>query len=49
VDIIASADATVDDDKYLTSKNPSTRLYYRLHIWNVGVSDVKKHRCQGLV
>jgi hypothetical protein len=49
VDIIASADATIDDDKYSTSKNPSTGLYYRLHILNVGVYDVKKYRCQGLV
>ena len=49
MDIIASADATIDDDKYSTSKNPSTGLYYRLHILNVGVSDVKTYRCQGLV
>ena len=49
MDIIASADVTIDDDKYSTSKNPSTGLYYRLHILNAGVSDVKKYRCQGLV
>ena len=49
MDIIASADVTIDDDKYSTSKNPSTGLYYRLHILNAGVSDVKKDRCQGLV
>ena len=49
VAIIANEDATINDDKYSTSKNPLTRLYYRLHILNVVVSDVKKHRCQGLV
>jgi hypothetical protein len=28
--------------KYSVSKNPSTGLYYRLHILNVGVSDLKE-------
>jgi hypothetical protein len=36
-DIIASAADVIDNSKYLTSKNPSTGLYYRLHILNVGV------------
>jgi len=31
------------------STKPSTELYYRLHILNAGVSDVKKYRCQALV
>ena len=46
VDIIASGADVIDNSKYLTSKNPSTGLYYRLHILNVGVSDVKQYRCQ---
>ena len=36
-----------DSSKYSVSTNPSTGLYYRLHILNVGVSDVRKYRCQG--
>jgi hypothetical protein len=48
-DIIASAADVIDNSKYLTSKNPSTGLYYRLHILNVGVSDVTKYRCSGVV
>jgi hypothetical protein len=39
----------IDDSKYLVSKNPSTGLYYRLHILNVGVSDLMKYRCYGFV
>jgi len=39
----------IDDSKYSVSKNPSTGLYYRLRILNVGVSDLKKYRCQRLV
>jgi hypothetical protein len=46
-DIIAAGGDTIDDSKYSTSKNPSTRLYYRLDILNVGVSDIKKHKCSG--
>ena len=45
VDIITSGADVVDNSKYLTSKKPSTGLYYKLHILNVGVSDIKKHRC----
>ena len=48
-DIIASGADTIDDSKYSTSKNPSTGLYYRLHILNVEVSDLKKYRCEGNV
>ena len=40
---------SINDSKYSVSKNPSTGLYYRLHIKNVGVSDLNKYRCQGLV
>jgi hypothetical protein len=43
---VASGADTVDGSKHSVSKNPSTGLYYRLHILNVGVSDVKKHRCK---
>ena len=39
----------IDDSKYPVSKNTLTGLYYRLHILNVRVSQLKKHRCQGLV
>ena len=49
VDIIADGGTVIDNSKYSTSKNPLTGLYYRLHILNVGVSDVKKHRCEGNV
>ena len=49
VDIIADGGAVIDNSKYSTSKNSLTGLYYRLHILNVGVSDVKKYRCEGNV
>jgi hypothetical protein len=49
VDIIASGADTIDDSKYSVSKNTSTGLYYKLHILNVGVSDIKKYRCSGPV
>jgi len=49
VDIIAAGGDTTDKSKYDVSKNPITGLYYRLHILNVGVSDVKKYRCDGPV
>jgi hypothetical protein len=38
----------IDGSKYSVSNNPSTGLNYRLHILNVGVSDLKKYRCSGL-
>ena len=43
---VASGAVTVDGSKYSVSMNPSTGQYYRLHILNVGVSDIKKHRCK---
>jgi hypothetical protein len=43
---VAGGDTTIDSSKYSVSKNPLTGLYYRLHILNVGMSDLKKHRCQ---
>jgi hypothetical protein len=46
---IADNSDVSDASKYSTSKNPSTGLYYRLHILNVEVSDVKKYRCDGVV
>ena len=49
VNIIANDDVTINDDKHSISKNPSTGLHYRLHILNVGVSDLKQYRCEGLV
>ena len=45
VDIVSNGGDVVDESKYSVSKNPLTGLYYRLHILNVGVSDVKKYRC----
>ena len=47
--IIASRADTINGSKYSTSKNPSTGLYYRLHILNVGMSDLKKYRCEAPV
>ena len=47
--IIESGADVIDNSKYLTYKNPSTGQYYRLHILNVGVSDVKKYRCQAAI
>ena len=35
--------------KYSIDVNPATGLYYQLHIPDVGVSDVKKYKCQGPV
>ena len=46
---ISVAGETSNGSKYSTSKNPATGLYYRLHIQNVGVSDVKKYRCERIV
>ena len=46
---VAASGAVTIGSKYSTYKNPSTRLYYRLHIPNVGVSDLKKYRCIGVV
>ena len=48
-DIIAFGGDVTDSYKYSTSKNPSTELYYRLHILNVGVSDLKKYRSERVV
>ena len=47
--VIADRGDTVNESKYSTSRNPPTGLYYRLHILNVGVSDLKKYKCQGPV
>ena len=44
--VIADCGDTIDDSKYSKSENPLTGLYYRLHILNVGVSDLKTYRCQ---
>ena len=46
-DIVADGGTTIDGSKYSTSKNTPTALYYRLHILNVGESDLKKYRCEG--
>jgi hypothetical protein len=45
--IIASRGDVTDDSKYSTYKNPLTGLYYRLHIKNIVVSDLKQYRCSG--
>ena len=46
---VASGADTVDGSKYSVSRNPSTGQYYRLHILNVGVSDIKKYRCKASI
>ena len=45
--LIANGGDIVDESKHSVSKNPTTNLYYRLLIKNVGLSDLKKYRCQG--
>ena len=45
--LIANGGDIVDEPKHSVSKNPTTNLYYRLLIKNVGLSDLKKYRCQG--
>ena len=45
-DPVAGGDTTIDSSKYSVSKNTLTELYYRLHILNVGMSNLKKYRCQ---
>ena len=45
-DAVAVGGDVLDVSKYSVSKNPLTGLYYRLHILNVEVSDLKTHRCQ---
>ena len=45
-DTVAVGGDVLDVSKYSVSKNPLTGLYYRLHILNVGVSDLKTYRCQ---
>ena len=47
--IIANEGDVTDSSKYSTSKNSSTGLYYRLHILDVKVSDIKKHRCEAVI
>ena len=48
-DIITAGGDVTNINKYSTSKNPLTGLYYRLHILNVGVSDVKKYKCEAII
>jgi len=48
-DRIASGGDVTDSSKYSVYKNPSTGLYYKLHILNIGVSDLKKYRCETVV
>ena len=45
LNIIASGGDVTDSSKYSVSTNP-LGLYYRLHILKVGVSDVKKYKCE---
>jgi hypothetical protein len=46
---IAFGGDVIDRSKNSVSKNPSTGQYYRLHILNVGMSDIKKYKCEGFV
>ena len=45
---VANGGDVSDGSKYSVSTNPSTGLYYRLHILTVGVSDVKEYRCEAV-
>ena len=45
---IADGGDVIDSSKYSVSTNPSIGLYYRLHILNVGVSDLKMYNCEGI-
>ena len=45
---IASGFDIKDKSKYKVSTNPAG-LYYRLHILDVEMSDIKKYRCSRLV
>ena len=47
--IIADGGSVINVSKYSTSKNPTTEQYYILHILNVGVSDVKKYKCEAAI
>ena len=47
--LITSGDDITDKSKYNVSTKPSTGLYYRLHILNVGVSDLTNYKCSGSV
>jgi hypothetical protein len=49
VNIIASGNDINAKSKYKVSTNPPTGLYYRLHILDVEMSDIKKYRCSRLV
>ena len=49
VNAVAIDGDAIDDSKYSVFKNQSTGLYYRLHILNVGVSDIHMYSCYGLV
>ena len=46
---VADGGDVLDGAKYSTSKNPSTELYYRLHILKVEVSAVKKYGCERII
>ena len=46
---IADGGDVLNVSKYSTSKNSPTGQYYRFHILNVDVSDLKKYRCEGVV
>ena len=46
--IIASGGDVTDSSKYSVSTNPSGQ-YYILQILNVGVSDVKKYKCEAVI
>jgi hypothetical protein len=45
--LIVNGGDIIDESKHSISKNPTTNLYYRLLIKNVGLSDLKKYSCQG--
>jgi hypothetical protein len=48
VNVIASGNDINDKSKYSVYTNPSTGLYYRLHILNVRLSDLRTYVCQAV-
>lgn len=46
---IADSNDVVNNTKYTVSANPSTGLYYRLHVLNTQPSDEGIYRCEGSI
>ena len=46
VKAVAAGSSVTDGTKHSVSTNPATGLYYKLHVKNVDMSDLKTYRCQ---